>query len=198
MVSPTSSTFPDLHLYHATGTRSDRVKLVLDRLDLPYSITRIDTARDEQKGGKYLKVNPFGTLPGLTVDDVPIVESAAQTILIADLDDEHRLAPPVNHPSRKRYLHWIIATAATLEPMVTPIFAPNASKGADEGVRRAITIQTQMFVGPYCAGSELSAADIFVHWGMRMVARLGLLDDAPLWKEYVERLEDELRWNEVG
>ena len=77
---------PEIHLYHAPGTRSERVKLLLDRLGFPYEQTLVDQSTEEHKSEEYLRINPFGVLPGMTVDGVPVVESAAQMLVVADLD----------------------------------------------------------------------------------------------------------------
>ncbi|MEM6616220.1 MAG: glutathione S-transferase family protein [Pseudomonadota bacterium] len=185
---------PDIHLYHAPGTRSERVKLLLDRLGLPYELTLIDQAAGEHKTDEYLRINPFGTLPGLTLNGAPVVESAAQMLMLADLDPDGRLAPDIHDPERKHYIQWLVAMPASLEPMVMPAFSRIPVPGARRSVQNALAIQTALFQGPYCAGSRLTAADIFVHWGLRLVARMGLLKGNALWSDYVERLEEELNW----
>lgn len=187
-------TFPDIHLYHSPGTRSERVKKLLELLDFPHAITFVDQSADAHKTDSYLKVNPFGKLPGMTVDGVSVVESAAQMLLIADLDPEHRYAPPTDHPMRKHYLQWMVAMPASLEPLVMPMFNRAPSPNAHKCAKQAIAIQTSMFKGPYCAGGSLTAADVLVHWGLRFVAQMDLLEDAPLWLDYVERLNAELDW----
>lgn len=187
-------TLPDIHLYHSPGTRSDRVKLLLDLLGFPYEMTLVDQSIDEHKTENYLKVNPFGVMPGLTLNGAPVVESAAQMMILADLDPDHRFAPATNTPERKHYIQWMVAMPTSLEPMVMPIFSRLPKPGARKGVKTALAIQTQMFQGPYCAGSTLTAADIILHWGLRFVAQMGLLEGDPLWTEYAERLNVELGW----
>ncbi len=189
------SQFPEIHLYHTPGTRSERVKLLLDRLGFPYEQTLVNQASGEHKSDDYLGINPFGVLPGMTIDGAPVVESAAQMLVLADLDPEHRLAPALDHPSRKHYVQWLIAMPTSLEPMVMPAFSRIPIPGARKGVARALAIQTQMFQGPYCAGDKLTAADILVHWGLRFISRMGLLEGDKLWKDYVSRLDSELAWD---
>ncbi len=190
--------FPDIHLYHGPGTRSDRVKLLLDRLEFPYQMTLINQGAGEHKTPQYLRINPFGTLPGMTVDGSPIVESAAQMLFIADLDPAHRFAPRAHDPMRKHYLHWMVTMPASLEPMVMPAFSRVPRPGVKKAARHAIAIQTQLFQGPFCAGDMLTAADIFVHWGLRFLGPMGLLDDAPVWRNYVERLNAEFDWENLN
>jgi glutathione S-transferase len=52
-----------------------RVKVVLAEKDLPYEIVPIDLRAQEQKTPDYLKMNPYGKVPVLTVDAVVLYES---------------------------------------------------------------------------------------------------------------------------
>ncbi|MEO1308343.1 MAG: hypothetical protein AAFV38_10585 [Pseudomonadota bacterium] len=58
------SHIPDIHLYHAPGTRSERVKLLLDRLEFDYRLTVVNQAEGTHKTPEYREINPFGTLLG--------------------------------------------------------------------------------------------------------------------------------------
>ncbi|MEM6276707.1 MAG: glutathione S-transferase family protein [Pseudomonadota bacterium] len=185
---------PDIHLYHCPGTRSERVKLVLTRLDFPYRETLVDQSAGAQKSPDYLRINPFGKLPGLTLDGQPVVESAAQMLLLADLDPDARLAPRVDDPARAAYLQWMVAAPVTLEPMVLPMFSRVPLPGARRNFNRALAFQAALYQGPYLAGDRLTAADIFLHWGLRLVSRMGLLKHDKLWTDYTARLEEELNW----
>ncbi len=184
----------EIHLYHCPGTRSDRVKLLLNMLELPYTETLIDQAAGGHKNPQYLKINPFGKLPGLTLDGQLVVESAAQMLLIADIDPEHRMAPRPGVPARAAYVQWLVATPTSIEPMVMPALSRMPIPGAKKNFKKALEIQTALYQGPYLAGPKLTAADIFLHWGLRFVHRLGLLDQDPLWLDYAERLNAELDW----
>lgn len=185
---------PDIHLYHCPGTRSERVKLLLNRLGFPYRETLVDQNAGAHKSPDYLRINPFGKLPGLTVDGQTVVESAAQIILLADLDPEARLAPRAHDPERAAYLQWMIAAPVTLEPMVLPMFNRVPLPGARRNFNQALALQTALYQGPYLAGDRLTAADIFLHWGLRLVNRIGLLKHDKLWTDYTARLEAELDW----
>lgn len=185
---------PDIHLYHCPGTRSERVKLLLNRLHFPYRETLVDQKTGAHKSPAYLRINPFGKLPGLTVNGQPVVESAAQMILIADLDPEARLAPRAQDPARAAYLQWMVAAPVTLEPMVLPMFSRVPPPGARRNFTEALALQTALFEGPYLAGARITAADILLHWGLRLISRMGLLTQDALWSDYVARLEEDLDW----
>lgn len=185
---------PDIHLYHCPGTRSERVKLLLNRLGFPYEQTVIDQNAGAHKAPAYLRINPFGKLPGLTLDGKPVVESAAQMLLLADLDPEARFSPRAHDPARAPYLHWMIAAPVSLEPMIVPMFSRLPIPGARRNFNQALALQTALYQGPYLAGDRLTAADIFLHWGLRLVGRMGLLEENALWSDYCTRLEETLDW----
>lgn len=185
---------PEIHLYHCPGTRSERVKLLLNRLGYPYEQTLVDQATRAHRSPDYLRINPFGKLPGLTIDGQPVVESAAQMLLLADLDPEARLAPRAEDSARAAYLQWMIAAPVTLEPMVIPMFGRVPLPGARRTLNQALALQTALYRGPYLAGDRLTAADIFLHWGLRLIDRMGLLKRDTLWSDYSARLEEELHW----
>ena len=52
-----------------------------------------------------------------------------------------------------------------------------------------------MFEGPFCLGAQLTSLDIMVHWNMRHMDRLGVLEAAPIWKDFVARLNELLDWD---
>ncbi|MEO1308342.1 MAG: glutathione S-transferase family protein [Pseudomonadota bacterium] len=128
------------------------------------------------------------------MDGEPVVESAAQILVLADLDPEGRLAPKITDPARARYVHWLVTVPVSLEPMVMPIFNRIPTPGTAQKIKSAFEIQTRLFEGPYCVGHHLTAADIFLHWGLRLMAGKGALKDAPFWLDYLQRLEPELSW----
>lgn len=185
---------PDITLYHAPGARSQRVKMLLTLMKMSYREQIVDTSRGEHKTAAYLKINPFGLVPGMTVNGVPIVESAAQMILLADLDPQQRFAPDVQSDLRAAYLSWMIMVPTTLEPLVVPLVNGNDTPETRSAALRAVQIQTDLFKGPFCLGAKLTALDVLMHWNMRHVDRLGLLTTFPVWRDYIDRLHVHMDW----
>ncbi|MEO0911531.1 MAG: glutathione S-transferase family protein [Pseudomonadota bacterium] len=184
----------DIHFYHAPGSRSDRVKMLLRLLAFDYRETLVDTRKGEHKTAAYAKVNPLRVVPGMTVNGRPLVESIAQMLFLADLDPGMRFAPAHGAPARARYLQWMVMIPASAEPMVAGVLRDPADPQAIALADQSIALQTMFLEGPFCLGDRLSALDMVVHWNMRHMDGLGVLERHPAWRGYVARLDDELDW----
>jgi glutathione S-transferase len=64
-------------LYYSPGACSLAPHIVLEELGLPYEAVRISTAAGEQRSPEYLKINPRGRVPALSVDGKVLVENVA-------------------------------------------------------------------------------------------------------------------------
>jgi glutathione S-transferase len=188
------SVWPEIMLYHSPGSRSDRVKMLLELIGRPYGETLIDTGAQEHKTPKYLRINPLGLIPGLTIDGAPMAESVAQMLYLADLDPDRRFTPPDGAEARIRYLQWMIMIPASLEPPVIPLFRPGDDTAAREAAVDGLRLQAEMFVGPYCLGDQLTALDVLLHWNLSHMRHLGLLETFDIWRAYLERLEPYIDW----
>ena len=58
----------DLTLYYLPGTRSERVRWILDELGLDYRLETIDLFKGEGQTPDYLAIHPLGQLPALSID----------------------------------------------------------------------------------------------------------------------------------
>ena len=119
-------------LYHASGSRSGRTKMMLDRLELGYDTKVIDIRKDENKSDAYLGIHPLGLVPTLIHNEQVIFESAAQVMYLADLFPERDLCPPLGSELRATYLELFVLCASTMEPMAIQAWrspeAPNAKE----------------------------------------------------------------------
>ena len=93
----------EITLYHREGTRSGRVRMLLEILELPYELVLVDTQNEEHKTEDYIAMHPFGLVPTMTHDGRVIVESGAQMIYLADLVPDKALAPVVGSLDRGTY-----------------------------------------------------------------------------------------------
>ena len=188
----------NIELFHSPGARSDRVKMLLELMEFPYELTIIDLVQQENKRAEYLAVNPLGVVPGLRINGIPVAETAAQLMCLADMDSKRRFSPHLDHPDRLAYTQWMIMLPASLEPMVLPLFRSINLPGARSTAMAAIDIQSKMFVGPYCLGGRLTALDVAVHWSMRHLERFGLLGDQPQWIDYMSLVGEQLDWDNLN
>ena len=184
----------NLMLYHNPGSRSDRVRKLLELTRVPHRLVAVEPAA--LKSDDYLAINPLGTIPTLVHGDRVILESAAQMMYIADLVPEQGLAPVLGSPARGTYYAWFVLSVATIEPRAMPGIMNPEDPDKRAAMRDAFQVLTDQIEGPYCMGSVFTAVDVLVHWQMSFCARRGYLDGMPKALAYVEALAPRLRWTE--
>lgn len=71
---------PDIHLYTASTMNGWKPLIFLEEAGVPYDLTPIDFAKQEQKAPDYLKLNPNGRIPTIVDrgnDEFVVFESGA-------------------------------------------------------------------------------------------------------------------------
>jgi glutathione S-transferase len=67
-----------LTLFYSPGACSMAAHVILEEAGAPYEAKRVDFSKSEQRSDAYLKINPFGRVPALVLDDgTPITENTA-------------------------------------------------------------------------------------------------------------------------
>ena len=185
----------DIALYHAPGSRSGRTRMMLDLLGLEYTLHPVDMGTDEHKSEHYLAIHPFGLLPSLRYRGRVILDSGAQILMLADLHHEQDYAPPLDSPLRGLYLELFVLTGSLLEPAVVQAWRSPEDPEAQRGMQRALQIYEDRIVGPFSLGRKLTAADVFIHWGLKF------FDDSTLQhfdrlRDYNHLMNEKLNWSE--
>jgi hypothetical protein len=62
-----------LRLYYAPMTRALRPRWLLEELEEPYELIRLDLSRREHKSPEYLAIHPHGVVPALVDGDVKLM-----------------------------------------------------------------------------------------------------------------------------
>jgi glutathione S-transferase len=166
-------------LYYSPGAASFVVHWLLLETGAAHDARRLDLAAGEHKRADYLALNPGGVVPTLLVDGVPVTESAALLLHLADAHPDAALAPAVGSLDRARYYQWVLYLANTLQPAFRAWFYPHEPAGeaqADvvkqrtrERIEQAWQrIDTHLGEhGPYLLGNHVSAADFLLAMLMR-------------------------------
>jgi glutathione S-transferase len=170
---------PAYTLYYSPGSASLVVHWLFLDTGLPHELRRLDLAAGEHKQPAYLAINPNGVVPTLLIDGVPMLESSAMVMQLADAHPEAALAPPPGSAQRAVYYQWIVIGANGLQPAFRTWFYPNEAAGeasadmAKAAARERIeAIWTQLDAhlaanGPYILGATPSAADFYLTMLMR-------------------------------
>ncbi len=174
-------------LYYDRYTRAERVRWLLEELEVPHELARVSLSKDENKAAEFLKVHPLGKLPALRIDDEVMIESAAICIYLADRFGDGRLAVPVDSPHRAAYLQWIVFATASLEPGLTEYYyhtagwaedrriAAMADHGREQFELAAQVVADHVADREYMVDDRFTAADVVVGAVLGMARGLNML-----------------------
>lgn len=181
-----------MKLFWAPQTRSSRAVWMLEEAGVDYEIQRIDI-RDSgrQVDADFRASSPMRKVPALKDHDVQMAESAAICLYVADRYASGRLAPPIDHPDRGRFLYWLMYTPAVIEPTMSEKLnkiEPNRSRNSWGDFKTMInTLSNGLGHNPWILGEQFSAADVMLGSSVHFMQLFGLLGEAPVLLEYVDR-----------
>ncbi|MFY2560993.1 glutathione S-transferase family protein [Corallococcus terminator] len=188
-----------MKLYFAQKTRATRPRWLLEELGVPYELVPVDLLQREHKSPEYLRVHPMGSMPALEDDGHAVFESAAILLHLADKFPEAGFAPALGTVERAEYYQWMMFCMATMEPPLSAYsahsrFLPEQERvpgEAERGQKRftdiARMLEEKLKGRSFLVGERFTAADVvmasILNWGGGM----GLLEDFPALRSYVER-----------
>ena len=178
-----------LELYYAPSSRAGRVRWLLEELEVPHTLVRVDL---KAKSDALRAVSPLGKVPVLAIDGAPILESTAMLIWLADRFADRGLAPALDAPLRPAYLQWHAFVPITIEPPLLELFKPldDAAKAA----ARDKTLEAlAVLAGAFADGREyllgaFSAADCAAGQVTGWARSAAVLDPFPALREYGRRI----------
>ena len=185
-----------MKLYFAPRTRAVRPRWLLEELEVPYELVKLDLSKQENRTPAHLALHPFGEVPVLIDGEVTLFESSAICLYLADRFPEKRLAPPLGSPHRGPYLQWLLFAEVALDPVVLEFYRnaqlPEAEK-ADLSKQQArigdvlAVIDGRLGDREFVVGGSFTAADVvmasILHWANTMK----LLDVRPRLFDYMMR-----------
>ncbi len=180
-------------LFYAPQSRATGALALMEELGVPYDLEVLSLKANEQRGAKYLAVNPMGKVPAVLHDGALVTEQPAVYMYLADLYPEKNLAPRIGDPLRGPYLRWMVYYGSSFEPAVVdrsqkhPPAPPSTCPYGDFETMLK-TLNDQLSKGPWMLGERFSAADIL--WGMalRWTTMFNLVPETPEIKRYIERV----------
>jgi GST-like protein len=175
-----------------------KVALFLEEAELPYEPVPVDTRRGQQFSPAYLALNPNGKVPAIVDDGVPVFDSNAILLYLAEKTGRFM---PTDAAGRGELLSWLMFVATGLGPFCGQAvhfrhFAPEPVAYADaryqyEADRHFRILDERLATRSHLVGGAYSIADMAV-WGWARMVPFILGDGA--WERYpnLKRLVDEI------
>jgi len=189
-----------MKLHFAPNSRAGRIVWLLEELELPYELNRMDFHPKDLKSDAHRARHPLGRVPVLTDGDVTIYESGAIVEYILERHKNGGLKPAVDAPEYPYYLQWFHYCEGMVMPPVntivvqTLLLPPERRDETALGQAQRLLTKALVPVDEALAGKEylignFSAADIMLGHACFMSNRLGCVtDDMTNLKGYVERI----------
>jgi glutathione S-transferase len=189
-----------IKLYYAPRTRSARILWLLEELQIPHEIERVEFLPTSDTF--FQQKTPLGKLPTIEDEGVLMCESGAIVEYLLERYGEGRLAPAVGSPKRAKFLQWLhFAEATAFPPIGIVVWLSRYREDAEshgtllaDARARASTgfefLEREMGDGPYLLGEEFSAADIMMGFTLIAARLVGVLDERfPKVGGYLDRLQ---------
>ena len=187
-------------VYGVPPTRALRVLWMLEEMELPYKVRRVDFAT-RHEDADFIAVNPVGTFPAIQDGKVTMTESCAILEYLAARYGPTTLVPAPHDPAYPDYLTFLHFGEASLAgPMnvivASALRAPEGQKqnwgathAVDNFVRKSAVLVRRLNESPYLAGPNFTAADISCAYALGLARVIGAEDDLdPVLGEYMDRL----------
>jgi glutathione S-transferase len=189
-------------LYWSPGSASLCVHWLLIELGEPHELVKVDLDAGEQKNPEYLKVSPTGRVPTMVVEGVPLSESAALCMILAERHPQPGFAPQAGNPQRGEYVSWMFYLSNTLQTAFRDWFYPDEPAGSAsvEAVKAAARARIETCFdridaklatpGPYLIGDRVRAADFVATMLMRWSRNMPKpATEWPAIADYVKRMK---------
>ncbi len=181
-----------MKLYWSPRTRASRLVWMLEELQVPYDRVTIDIQDAAARADpEFRAASPMGKVPALEDGEVRMADSAAICIYLADKYPAAGLAPAIDHPTRGRYLYWMVFTPGVIEPAMSEKVAgaePNPHRNGWGSFNLMVkTLEGGLSPGPWLLGDRFSAADVMVGSSAAFMKMFDLLPASKPIEGYVER-----------
>ncbi len=175
-----------IKLYHALGTRSVRVRWLLEELGVEYELVQV-TFRPT-RDSFFIQDTPTGKIPTVVDGDVVMAESGAMIEYILDRHGQGRFVPNRDSPLWPKYLQWLHFAEATAFPPIgmlawLTVYREDAAQHPaliNDAMHRARTtlqqVENALAAHDYLLGEDFTAADVMMGFTVLAAQRLNVLD----------------------
>ena len=186
----------DLYTFGTPNGR--KASIMLEEVELPYNVHKIDIFKGEQFTPEFVAINPNSKIPAIVDLDAGITVFESGAILIYLAEKTGKLLP-TDQKGRFLVIEWLMFQMGSVGPMFGQLnhfkrFAPEQipyaiARYEKETLRLYSVLDTQLSVGEFVCG-DYSIADIAIYPWVAAYEFMGLtLDNHSHLKRWVEAVE---------
>ena len=187
-----------IDLYTFTTPNGRKASIMLEEVELPYNVHKIDITKGEQFTPEFVAINPNSKIPAIVDQDTGITVFESGAILIYLAEKVGKLLP-TNDKERFQVLSWLMLQMGSVGPMFGQLnhfkkFAPEKIPYAieryeKETLRLYSVLDKQLAEREFICG-DYSIADIATYPWVTIHEWQGLtLDSHPNLKRWVETVQ---------
>ncbi len=193
---------PDLTLFASPRACSLACHIALEESELPYQLQLVKIREGQHQTEEYLRVNPWGKIPALQIDDEVLTEAQAILSYIGDSTSVD-LLPRDDALARARAHEWMNFLTATVHIAFRPLFKPQYLIGdpalypqlQEVGIpnlkKTLLEVDKRLEGKAWALGDKYSVVDpyllVFRIWSQREDI-LPHVADMPNWKAHADRI----------
>ncbi len=181
----------EIVFYTNPMSRGRIVRWMLEEVGQPYRTELLEYG-PPMKAAAYRAINPMGKVPAIRHGDKIVTEAAAICAYLADAFPQAGLAPPTS--DRADYYRWLFFTAGPVEQAfinkacgVTLAPEREAMVGYGNLDLMVGTLETLLSGRDYVAGTNFTAADLYLGAQLGFAIQFGNLTGYPAIERYAER-----------
>ena len=175
--------------------RDFRVRWALEEAGLPYEERLIGP--EDQSTESYRALQPFGQIPAIEDDGLPLFESGAIVLHIAERSEALMPSDPAG---RARVMCWAFAALNSIEPRVNALseidlfhsdaeWAKLRRPAVEQAAKARLTLLADRFKGRDYLEDRFTAADILMTTVLRVLRHTDLVAQIPPLEAYRLRCE---------
>ncbi len=188
-----------MKLYGMGQTRWLRALWAMRELDAEFEFVPVNLKAGEHLKPEFLRLNPAHKLPVLVDNDLVLTESAAIVLYLAEKYPAKGLLP-ADLAQRGQVYRWVMFTMTELEQPLWRIarhsflYPEGKRLPADIALARedfgemARVLDQHMVGREFIVGDTITAADCVAAFAIDWAGEVGLLNDFPQLRSYLERM----------
>jgi glutathione S-transferase len=191
-----------LKLYYSPGACSLAPHIVLEELGDPYAIELVSIPEGKTSSPEFLRINPKGRVPVLSIDGAVLTEAPAILIYLAQSRPDAGLLP-ASILEFARCIEWFNWISGTVHAMsIAQVWRPHrfiddmtvhpdiSAKGKRNLTDAYNSIEAKLSGKVWAVGERYSIVDpyllVFYRWGNRI--GIPMKDRYPNWTQHTDRL----------